>query len=162
MPPIDDKNLEKLMLEVCQMSRQNVLDGIGGPFAAAVIRNGEIVSMGTNRVLADLDPTAHAEVVAIRKACEVLGNFQLDDCILITSCEPCPMCLGAIYWARPQKVYYCNTREEAAEIGFDDDLIYKEIVLDPSMRKIPFVRMDFAPAREAFQTWKSKLDKTEY
>lgn len=158
----DLKNLEKWLLEVSRLSDENVRNGTGGPFAALVVKDNQIIATGTNRVLADQDPTAHAEVVAIRKACAVLGSFQIDDCLLITSCEPCPMCLGAIYWARPSKVYYCNTREEAAEIGFDDELIYKEIVLEPTVRKIPFARIDFPQARLAFQNWKSKTDKTQY
>ncbi|HRH36557.1 MAG TPA: nucleoside deaminase, partial [Catalimonadaceae bacterium] len=99
MESAEKENLEKILLEVSQLSEKNVLDGTGGPFAAAVVKGGKIISVGSNRVLADQDPTAHAEVVAIRRACEVLGTFQLDDCILVTSCEPCPMCLGAIYWA---------------------------------------------------------------
>lgn len=162
MKPEEKENLEKILLEVSNLSERNVLDGVGGPFAAAVVRDGKIISFGSNRVLADQDPTAHAEVVAIRKACEILGTFQLEDCILITSCEPCPMCLGAIYWARPKVVYFCNTRVEAAEIGFDDELIYKEINLDPAKRKIPFIHMDFAPAKMAFKTWKEKENKTQY
>lgn len=162
MDTIQQESLDILLAEVSRLSTLNVTNETGGPFAAAIIKDGKIIATGTNRVLADQDPTAHAEVVAIRKACEVLGTFQLDDCILITSCEPCPMCLGAIYWARPKVVYYCNTREEAAEIGFDDNLIYQEIGLEPSKRKIPFVRVDFPGARVAFQTWKQKTDKTQY
>lgn len=162
MEPGEKENLEKILLEVSNLSERNVFEGVGGPFAAAVVRDGKIISVGSNRVLADQDPTAHAEVVAIRKACEILGTFQLEDCILITSCEPCPMCLGAIYWARPKVVYFCNTRVEAAEIGFDDELIYQEINLDPAKRKIPFIHMDFAPAKRAFKTWKEKDNKTQY
>lgn len=158
----EPKNLEKWLLEVSRLSDENVKNGTGGPFAALVVRGDELIASGTNRVLADQDPTAHAEVVAIRKACAALGTFQLDDCLLITSCEPCPMCLGAIYWARPQVVYYCNTRQEAAAIGFDDELIYNEIVLDPAIRKIPFAHIDYPEARRAFATWKSKEDKTQY
>jgi guanine deaminase len=162
MESAEKENLEKILLEVSQLSEKNVLDGTGGPFAAAVVKGGKIISVGSNRVLADQDPTAHAEVVAIRRACEVLGTFQLDDCILVTSCEPCPMCLGAIYWARPKVVYYCNTREEAAEIGFDDQLIYQEINLEPANRKIPFIHIDFSMAKTAFKIWKEKENKTQY
>jgi guanine deaminase len=159
------QNIEELkpwLLRVSALSELNVINGTGGPFAALVVRNGEIIAEGTNRVLADQDPTAHAEVVAIRNACKVLGNFQLDDCLLISSCEPCPMCLGAIYWARPKAVYFCNDRVEAAEIGFDDNLIYTEINLKPSDRKIPFIPIPFAEARKAFNLWKEKEDKTRY
>lgn len=156
------KELEKWFDLVSELSCQNVENEVGGPFAALVIKNGEVIGKGTNRVLADQDPTAHAEVVAIRDACKNLGSFQIDDCILLTSCEPCPMCLGAIYWARPKLVYYCNTREDAADIGFDDNLIYEEIVLAPSERKIPFKRVAYPEAEKAFRLWKNKGDKTQY
>lgn len=156
------QSLEKWLDLVSDLSYKNVENEVGGPFAALVIKDGLVIGRGTNRVLADQDPTAHAEVVAIRDACKNLGTFQIDDCILLTSCEPCPMCLGAIYWARPKVVYYCNTRENAADIGFDDNLIYEEIGLPPSNRKIPFKRIEFPAAEKAFQLWKDKGDKTQY
>jgi guanine deaminase len=158
----DPQELNVWLRRVSELSYENVEKGIGGPFAALVVRNGKIIAEGTNRVLADQDPTAHAEVTAIRNACKVLGNFQLDDCVLISSCEPCPMCLGAIYWARPMAVYFCNDRKEAAEIGFDDNLIYSEINLQPAERKIPFIPVHFAEAQKAFRLWKEKEDKTRY
>ena len=159
---IEESGLLKWFERVSELSQINVETGTGGPFAALVIRNGELIAEGTNRVLADKDPTAHAEVVAIRNACKVLGTFQLDDCILISSCEPCPMCFGAIYWARPNMVYFCNDREQAAEIGFDDNLIYTEINMKPLDRKIPFIPVAFEPAKRAFQIWKDKVGKTNY
>ena len=133
-----------------------------GPFGAVVVKNGEIVGRGFNQVTSSNDPTAHAEVVAIRDACNNLGTFQLEDCEIYTSCEPCPMCLGAIYWARPRKVYYANTREDAAEIGFDDAFIYQEIPLPLHQRKIEMIPLGREEAQKAFQFWKDKSDKTEY
>ena len=117
------------MREAIRLSKEGMESGHGGPFGAVVVKDGEIIASGFNRVLSSNDPTAHAEVTAIREACQRLKHFQLDDCILYTSCEPCPMCLGAIYWARPKAVYYANTRKDAAEIGFDDDFIYRELEL---------------------------------
>ena len=120
---------EEFMREAIRLSVEKMQAGLGGPFGAVVVRNGEIIARGYNNVLTSNDPTAHAEVDAIRKACAALGTFQLQDCELYTSCEPCPMCLGAIYWARPKVVYYGNTKEDAAAIGFDDQFIYDEINL---------------------------------
>lgn len=147
---------------VSALSLENVASGKGGPFAAVIIRNNELIAEGCNEVLGSGDPTAHAEVTAIRKACKALNSFQLDDCILISSCEPCPMCLGAIYWARPSKVYYLNTREDAAAIGFDDQFIYDEISMAGNSRKIPFLQHAYPPAQEAFAAWAQKADKTPY
>ena len=144
------------------MASKGMNSNAGGPFGAVVVRNGEIISAGHNEVTSTNDPTAHAEVVAIRNACEKLGSFQLDDCIVYTSCEPCPMCLGAIYWARPKKVFYGNTKKDAADIGFDDDFIYKELELQPADRKVPFVEHLRDEAIEAFKDWSKKTDKTEY
>jgi len=144
------------------LSEENVRSGKGGPFAALVVRNGEIIAEGCNEVLASGDPTAHAEVTVIRKACKILGSFQLDDCILISSCEPCPMCLGAIYWARPFIVYFVNSQADAASIGFDDQFIYDEINLKPANRKIPFLYVDHPRAKDAFRLWSEKTDKTPY
>lgn len=145
-----------------QSSLENVRSGRGGPFSALVIRDGQLVASACNEVLESGDPTAHAEVSVIRKACRILNSFQLDDCILISSCEPCPMCLGAIYWARPRAVYFVNSREEAAAIGFDDQFIYDEIKREPSNRKIPFLHVVYPDARRAFQAWADKEDKTPY
>jgi len=147
---------------VSKLSEENVASGKGGPFAALVIKDGNLIASACNEVLESGDPTAHAEVAVIRKACKKLGSFQLDDCILISSCEPCPMCLGAIYWARPRTVFYVNSREEAAAIGFDDQFIYDEIGRKNQDRKIPFIRTEFPPALKAFRDWKNKSDKTPY
>ena len=142
------------------------LDGLrnsgGGPFGAVVVKDGEIVGKGSNKVTSSCDPTAHAEVVAIRDACKNLGTFQLDGCEIYTSCEPCPMCLGAIYWARPEKVFYACTKKDAADAGFDDDFIYKEIELPNENRKIPFQQMGREEALTIFKEWMEKTDKVEY
>jgi len=134
----------------------------GGPFGAIVIKGDSIVGRGNNKVTSTNDPTAHAEVVAIRDACNNLQTFQLDGCDLYTSCEPCPMCLGAIYWARPDRVFYACTREDAANIGFDDDLIYEELKVPMTDRKISFVQINRAEALKVFESWKEKGDKTVY
>jgi guanine deaminase len=144
------------------LSLENVRAGSGGPFAALVVRNGSVVAEGTNQVTATLDPTAHAEVVAIRRACQVLKNFQLSDCELYTTCEPCPMCMGAIYWARFAKVYYANTRADAAKIGFDDSFIYDQLLLPLEARKIPMIPMMRDQALEAFREWGKSPNKAEY
>lgn len=142
------------------------LDGMrsnrGGPFGAVVVKDGEIIGRGGNKVTSSNDPTAHAEVVAIREACKNLGVFQLDGCEIYTSCEPCPMCLGAIYWARPDKVYYGCDKLDAAHIGFDDAFIYKELDLPLKDRKIPFVQMSREEALRIFNEWDEKEDKIEY
>ncbi len=134
----------------------------GGPFGCVVVRRGRVVGRGQNSVTADNDPTAHAEMVAIRAACQALGTFQLNDCELYTSCEPCPMCLGAIYWARLGRVFFGNDRKDAAAIGFDDDLIYGQIALPPESRAIPMVPLLRAEAQGAFRAWRDKPEKTEY
>ena len=144
------------------LSLENVRAGSGGPFATLVVRDGSVVAEGTNQVTATLDPTAHAEVVAIRKACQVLKNFQLSDCELYTTCEPCPMCMGAIYWARVAKVYYANTRADAAKIGFDDSFIYDQLVMPLEARKIPMIPMMRDQALEAFREWEKSPNKTKY
>ena len=134
----------------------------GGPFGALIVRDGLIIAMGNNKVTSTNDPTAHAEIVAIREACERLNTFQLNDCEIFTSCEPCPMCLGAIYWARPKKVFYACTRKDAALIGFDDDLIYSEINIPLEQRSIVMEQLLRTEAQLVFQEWKEKDDKTEY
>ena len=135
---------------------------IGGPFGALVFKDGKIVGKGVNRVLAKHDPTAHAEVSAIRKAAARLGTFSLEGCEIYTSCEPCPMCLGAIYWAHIDKIYYANNRKDAADIGFDDDFMYQEIAVDPADRKKPSSILLRDEAQKAFAMWRLKEDKTCY
>jgi guanine deaminase len=127
-----------------------------------IVKGEDIVGRGWNKVTSTNDPTAHAEVVAIRDACSNLGNFQLTDCEIYTSCEPCPMCMGAIYWARPKKVYYGNTKEDAASIGFDDSLIYKELSCAMHERQIEMICLAGEEALKVFEAWKNKADKTEY
>lgn len=144
------------------LSMQGMRENKGGPFGAIVVKNGIIVGRGYNRVISSLDPTAHAEVVAIREACQHLGSFQLYGCEIYTSCEPCPMCLGAIYWARPSKIYYANTRQNAADIGFDDSFIYNEVKAELAARTIPMVQIRQKEALEVFKEWANKYDKTEY
>ncbi len=151
-----------IMSEVIRRAAQNAREGHGGPFAAAVVRGGVIVSRATNRVTATCDPTAHAEVLAIREACAALGTFQLDGCDLYASCEPCPMCLGAIYWARPSHVYYAATRADAALAGFDDEMIYAELAVPPEARIIPFVHADVPDARDPFSAWLATPLRVEY
>src|SRR5258707_12493203 len=134
----------------------------GGPFGALVVRNGQIIAEGWNQVTSTNDPTAHAEVVAIRRACAKLGTFNLSDCVIYASCEPCPMCLGAVYWARFKTLYYSNTRQEAAAIDFDDEFIYREIPLDPASRSIPGVLVVVNETPVAFAEWAAKPDKIRY
>ncbi len=153
---------EKLMNEAVTLSQNAIDKNEGGPFGCIVVKNGEVIARGNNKVTSNNDPTAHAEVVAIREACKTLNSFQLDGCEIYTSCEPCPMCLGAIYWARPDAVYYANTREDAANIGFDDAFIYDEIGLAPENRKIKMIHLPLDKAQEVFNKWKSKTDKVEY
>ena len=153
---------QKFMEEAIRLSIENVTSGKGGPFGAVVVKNGQIVGRGANKVTSANDPTAHAEVVAIRDACQTLQSFQLDGCELYTSCEPCPMCLGAIYWARPKKTYYGNTKEDAAAIGFDDQFIYEELNQEKPKRDIPMIQMMREESQAAFRVWKEKTDKIEY
>ena len=150
------------MREAIRLSLAKMKTNCGGPFGAVVVRKGKIVGRGWNRVTTTNDPTAHAEVSAIRDACAKLKTFQLADCELYTSCEPCPMCLAAIYWARFRKVYYANTRKDAAKIDFDDDLIYREVARPISRRVIPMKQLLRPEALEVFKAWKSKTDKVGY
>ena len=150
------------MQEAIRLSFETMRNNTGGPFGAVIVKDGKIIARGFNKVVSTNDPTAHAEVVAIREACKVLNNFQLSGCELYTSCEPCPMCMAAIYWARPDKVYYGNSKTDAAEIGFDDDFIYQEIALPYSERKIPILRIMEIEALEAFKEWSNKNDKIRY
>ena len=153
--------MKDLALDAIHIAEENVRNG-GGPFGAVVIRNGEIIARGVNRVTSNHDPTAHAEVMAIREACQKLGTHQLDDCILITSCEPCPMCFGAIYWARLRKVYYAARQEDAAQAGFDDSFIFEQLTLPSSERKIPFVCMHHHEAIKPFVLWNRMEEKIKY
>ena len=150
------------MEEAIRLSVENVESGNGGPFAALVVKNGQIISRGINRVTSTNDPTAHAEVVAISEACKTLDTYQLDDCEIYTSCEPCPMCLGAIYWARPRKIYFANTRHDAAQIGFDDSFIYDEISLPVTDRGIETEQLMRDEALSAFVAWQNKSDRIDY
>ena len=150
------------MAEAIELSLRNVREGKGGPFAAVVVKEGKVIARGVNRVTVTNDPTAHAEVVAIREACQVLKDFQLTGCDIYTSCEPCPMCLAAIYWARPARVFFGNTKEDAAAAGFDDSLIYIEIALDRNQRRIPLECMMREEAQTAFKEWETSPLKVEY
>lgn len=152
---------EELMKEAIRLSEENVANG-GGPFGAVIARNGEIVATGVNRVTAKHDPTAHAEVCAIREACERLNTFNLSGCEIFTSCEPCPMCLGAIYWARLDKIYFGNNKEDARKIGFDDSFIYDELALPREGRKLPTEILLKDEAIRAFDLWRDKEDKITY
>jgi guanine deaminase len=150
------------MQRAIDLAVENVRQGLGGPFGAVVVSNGAIVGSGANAVTATNDPTAHAEVVAIRAACRALGSFQLTGCELYTSCEPCPMCLGAIYWARPARIYYAATKADAAAAGFDDAHIYDELILDPEKRAIPCAQLLRDRAAEAFQVWRETIQRVPY
>lgn len=150
------------MSAAIRLSLQKMRANCGGPFGAVIVRNGKIIGRGWNQVTSTNDPTAHAEMVAIRAACQKLGSFQLDDCEIYTSCEPCPMCLSAIYWARLKKIYYANTRRDAAKIGFDDDFIYQEVSRPLSRRRIPIRQVGRTQAQTVFQEWKKKTDKVRY
>ena len=152
----------EFMRRAIDLSLENVRGGKGGPFAALVAKDGAIVAEGSNLVTASFDPTAHAEVVAIRGACRALQAFQLTGCEIYTTCEPCPMCLGAIYWARPSKVYYANTQSDAAAIGFDDSFIYDELRIPAADRTIPMVQVMRGEALAAFQEWERKPDRIPY
>jgi guanine deaminase len=150
------------MRRAIELSIRNVHSGNGGPFAAVVVKDGEIVGEGANEVLATNDPSAHAEVIAIRAACQRLKTFQLTGCDVYTSCEPCPMCMGLIYWARPKSVYYANTAVDAANIGFDDAFIYHELTLAKSQRSVRMQQILRDEALAAFEAWQKKPDKIPY
>jgi len=150
------------MRRAIELSVRNVHSGNGGPFGAVVVKDGEIIGEGANQVLATNDPSAHAEVIAIRAACLKLKTFQLTDCEIYTSCEPCPMCMGLIYWARPKSVYYANTAADAAQIGFDDAFIYRELARANSERSIQMQQILREEALAAFDVWQKKPDKIPY
>jgi guanine deaminase len=152
----------KFLLHAVDLSRIGMKGGSGGPFGCVIVKHNKIIGEGFNQVISLKDPTAHAEVVAIRTACKNLNDYQLKDCDIYSSCEPCPMCLGAIYWARPRRVIFANTRGEAAGISFDDDFIYKEISLPQADRRIPFIHVPLAEATQVFQEWKNMSDKKFY
>jgi guanine deaminase len=161
----DEVNMQKendFMHMAIRLATENVRSGAGGPFGAVVVRNGEVVATGVNSVTATNDPTAHAEVNAIREACKALGTFQLPGCVLYTSCEPCPMCLGAIYWVRLDSVYFGNTCHDAAEVGFDDSHIYNEMKAPRSQRKVPMIRLLPEIAIENFRAWQEQQAKIVY
>ena len=151
----------KFMQMAIELSKESVAKG-GGPFGAVIVRNGEVVATGSNSVTILNDPTAHAEVSAIRAACAKVGNFNLKGCEIYSSCEPCPMCLSAIYWAGIEKIYYANTRGDAAAIGFDDAFIYDQIPLAPTERTVPSLPLMRSEGLEAFRMWEAKEDKVEY
>ena len=152
---------KELMRRAIELSKDSVRHG-GGPFGAVIAKNGEIIAEGSNCVTIDNDPTAHAEVATIRKACKKLNTFDLSGCEIFTSCEPCPMCLGAIYWAKLDKIYYANDRKDAADIGFADDFISDELANPLECRKLPIVALLRDEASHTFRLWSEKEDKTEY
>ena len=153
---------EDFMREAIRLSIENVESGKGGPFAAVIVKDGKIIATGVNEVTASNDPTAHAEVVAIRKACSTLSSYQLEGCEIYCSCEPCPMCLGAIYWARAAKIYFANTKEDAAAVDFDDKFIYDEIDLSYKGRKLTTQQLLREEALVAFEKWKTSPLKMKY
>jgi guanine deaminase len=150
------------MARAIQLAIENVRSGQGGPFGAVIVKDGNIIAEGANRVTLSNDPTAHAEVLAIREACRKLGSFELKDCELYTSCEPCPMCLGAIYWARLSRVYFSGLAADASQAGFDDSFIYREIAQPHPERGIPMVQIMREEALAAFRAWQEKSDKIRY
>ena len=153
---------ERFMMEAIKLAQNSVQENQGGPFGCVIVKDDIIIGRGNNKVTSTNDPTAHAEVDAIRDACKNIGTFQLDDCEIYTSCEPCPMCLGAIYWARPKVIYYANNRKDAADIGFDDSMIYDEMSKSYTDRKIPIISISREKALTVFNEWKNKEDKTQY
>ncbi|MCB0637970.1 MAG: nucleoside deaminase [Lewinella sp.] len=153
---------QEFLAQAIEMAREGMRDNTGGPFGAVIVKDGRIIGRGANRVTSSNDPTAHAEIVAIRQACEYLGDFQLSGCTLYTSCEPCPMCLGAIFWARPDRFVFAANRQDAAEGGFDDDFIYHEIDLPPHERRIPGSQLLREEGRQLFEEWRKKKDRIKY
>ena len=153
---------EKFMEAAIALAEKGIEHDEGGPFGCVIVKDDKIIGRGNNKVTSTNDPTAHAEIIAIREACKYLDSFQLENCEIYTSCEPCPMCLGAIYWARPKVIYYGNTRKDAAKIGFDDSMIYDEIGSDLSSRKIPVINICREKANRSFIEWQQKKDKKIY
>jgi tRNA(Arg) A34 adenosine deaminase TadA len=158
----DMQEHEKFMRIAIELSEQNVKQGMGGPFGAVIVKDGEIIAQSANQVIPQNDPTAHAEVSAIRLACKQLGSYNLQGCIIYTSCEPCPMCLGAIYWAHINVVYYGNTKSDAASIGFDDHFIYQELELPLEQRRLQITQLLRNEAQPAFKLWQISMSKTDY
>ena len=150
------------MLEAIMLSRENMRSNSGGPFGAVIVKDGKVIGRGANKVTSANDPTAHAEVVAIREACRNIADFNLSGCEIYTSCEPCPMCLSAIYWARIEKIYYANTQDDAAAIDFDDAFLYKEVALPKAQRSIPCTALLHDEAIKVFEEWRQKTDKIPY
>ena len=155
-----DRN--EFILKAIQLAIENVQTGQGGPFGALVVKDGQIIATGANQVTASQDPTAHAEIVAIRKACQVLKSFELSGCDIYCSCEPCPMCLGAIYWARPAHVFFAAPGKAAADVGFDDSFIREQICLPYQRQQLPISQLNHEQALAPFQAWRAKPDKVEY
>lgn len=153
---------DEFMRHAIELARRGMDSNSGGPFGCVVVKDGRVIGEGWNRVTSTNDPTAHAEIVAIRQACTALGSFQLEGCRIYTSCEPCPMCLAAIYWARPAQVFYACTREDAAAIGFDDAFLYEEIAKPNEIRSLPLQPLMRSEALEVFRLWAVKPDKIEY
>jgi len=153
---------EKFMKRAIELASYSIDNNLGGPFGAVIVRDGEIIGEGFNRVTTINDPTAHAEIVAIRNACKNINSFQLDNCQIYSSCEPCPMCLGAIYWARPSALYFASAKEDASKAGFDDSMIYKEILLSIDKRKIKSVYVPSEQAKNIFEKWITITKKTMY
>ena len=159
---MDSDEQIKFMREAIRLSEENVATGRGGPFGAVVVKDNKIIARGTNQVTSLNDPTAHAEVIAIREACKKLNSFQLEDCEIYTSCEPCPMCLGAIYWARPKRIFFANSKKDAADINFDDQFIYEEIAKPIAERKLFTKQILREEALTAFQAWAKSEIKVNY
>lgn len=159
---MDSQFEEKFMARAVELSKLGSEGGHGGPFGAVIVKDGQIIGEGYNKVTTSNDPSAHAEIVAIREACKNLNTFQLDGCLIYTSCEPCPMCLGAIYWARPSKVYFANSKNDAADAGFDDAFIYNEIGVAPQERNIPMIHQPYPAAKMVFDNWKNNPFKIAY
>ncbi len=159
---MEQTNHHKFMRVAIELSKQNVQQGLGGPFGAVIVKDGEVVAASANTVVPSNDPTAHAEIATIRLACQKLNTYNLKGCIIYTSCEPCPMCLGAIYWAHLDKIYYGNTKADAAAIHFDDQLIYEEIERPVAERELPAEQLLREEALEAFKLWETNGDKTHY
>jgi guanine deaminase len=162
MTEVSRKENEKFMKMAIALSEQNLTQSLGGPFGAVIVKDGKFISKSANKVTSSNDPTAHAEVSAIRIACRKLKTFDLSGCIIYTSCEPCPMCLGAIYWSRIKFIYYANTKRDAADIGFDDQFIYDEIDLTMDKRKLPTIQLLRDEAQQAFKQWADSGMKIEY
>ena len=155
--------MNKIFLQqAINLANDNITDHHGGPYGAIIVKQEKVIALSGNRVTANIDPTAHAEIIAIRQACVTLNDFKLTGCTLYSSCEPCPMCLGAIYWARLEKIYYACNRNDAAKAGFDDSFIYDEISLAPEKRTIAMIHMDLPDAQKPFHTWNTHKDKIAY